>query len=1125
LHVAIKRGMQEMDVPCKIVKLAAPTGANMPEVAFDGVAAFPVVGIGASAGGLRALESFFRATSPAPGMAFVVVMHLAPDKPSLLAEILSRHTAMRVEVARDGQLVEKDKVYVLPPNAILTISEGILRLQATDAAHHQRSPIDVFFSALAHDRREYAVGIVLSGSGSDGVLGVKAIKTYGGITIAQAKDSSGPGFASMPESAIATGLVDFAIPTADMPARLSEIVLGFGQGYGQSMEEPPLKEEMAVTNERDAIYAILLSQTGHDFSGYKIRTFMRRVHRRMQIHLCVTLRDYVQLLRHNANEATLLFRDLLINVTSFFRDAEAFEVLGQTAIPHLFEGKTAADWVRVWAPGCSTGEEAISIAIMLREFMDTLPSPPRVTVFATDIDEAALAAARAARYPERLMGGVSPERLQRFFVAQPGAYVVAKAVRDLCVFSPHDVLRDPPFSRMDMISCRNLLIYFDGDAQRRVFPVFHYALRSGGFLFLGQSETIGRFTDLFTALNKTNCVYQSVGAVRPRSMPLSISGLSPGPFAVPTSDRTHSRSGSQLRDLIEARIALLTPPHVVVTGDGEILYSSARTGKYLELPPGVPTRQLVSMAHKDLRLELRSALRQALQTGQTAARENVGFETENHSIERVSLVVEPLLERERGPPEFLVVFKDSGPIAETEGSAAEGEASPDTTHAAAELRDTRLQLQTTIEEYETALEELRLANEQMMSLNEETQSTNEELESSKEELQSLNEEMQTVNQEILGKVEDLDRANRELRNVFINARIATVFLDRNLAIRSFTPPIEKLFNVIMTDIGRPLTDLVNQLDYQGLRDDLHKVLRTGVPLELSVRTKKDAPQYFLARLTPSYDSSQAIDGVVATFIDAPALDRAEGTIQTLYAERLEVVQAMAAGLAHEINQPLAAVSISLETLRRMLAMPPQDRADSVDTVLDRAFQQTLRAGRIISDLRTFIAQNEPNKTIFHLHDLIREVSDEFKADPRRDNLRVTLKLAVGDDRVLADMTQIDQVLVNLMQNAHEAMTVSSRCELTIRTAAVENSMIRIDVADTGAGIAEDMASKVFEPFHSTKKRGMGIGLPISRKIIEAHRGKIWLRPNPGGGAVFSFTVPLAEIDDRLGSSPAILGEP
>ncbi|RBP17520.1 two-component system CheB/CheR fusion protein [Roseiarcus fermentans] len=486
----------------------------MPDVTPSAAPVFPIVGIGASAGGLRALESFFHATAPAPGMAFVVVMHLAPDKPSLLAEILARHTAMTVEVARDGQAVEKDTVYVLPPKAVLTISGGILRLQETDVAHHQRSPIDVFFSSLAHDRRENAVGVVLSGSGSDGVLGVRAIKACLGVTIAQARDSSGPGFASMPDSAIASGLVDFAIPAVDIPGRLSEIFHGAGRSDGDASGERPLPEGGTANDERDAIYGLLRKATGHDFSDYKIGSFMRRVFRRMQIHQCATLPDYVALMRKDANEATLLFRDLLINVTSFFRDAEAFEALRQMAIPRLFEDKTAADWVRVWTPGCSTGEEAISIAIMLREFMDTLSAPPRVTIFATDVDEAALAAARAGRYPERLVQGVSPERLQRFFVAQPGAYVVAREVRDLCAFSTHNLLRDPPFSRMDMISCRNLLIYFGGEAQRQLFPVFHYALRPGGLLFLGQSETIGRFADLFRALNTAKYVYQALDAAR-----------------------------------------------------------------------------------------------------------------------------------------------------------------------------------------------------------------------------------------------------------------------------------------------------------------------------------------------------------------------------------------------------------------------------------------------------------------------------------------------------------------------------------------------------------------------------------------------------------------------------------
>ena len=494
---------------------------------------FPVVGIGASAGGLKALESFFRAMPPAPGIAFVIITHLAPDRPSLLTEILSRQAVLPVEVAQDGQAVEKDAVYVLPPNAILTIVHGVLRLHETDAAHHERTPINVFFSSLAQDCGEYAVGIVLSGSGSDGVLGVKAIKECGGVTFAQAKNAAGPGFAGMPDSAIASGLVDFVIPVDAMPAKLVEKSLkSFGQLKALGAEDPASAADQALIGGPQRHLRLLRDQAGLDFSGYKTGTFLRRVHRRMQVHQCDRLTDYVQFLRRDPDEATSLLRDLLINVTSFFRDSEAFEALRQTVIPRLFEGKGASDWVRVWAPGCSTGEEAISIAILMREHMDQLRSPPRVTIFATDIDEPALTTARAGHYPELMMEGVSPERLERFFTASPGVFTVAKSIRDLCVFSSHNILADPPFSRMDLISCRNLLIYFSGETQRQVFPIFHYALRPAGFLFLGKSETIGRFTDLFAPADKNHGLYQArdMGQLR---VPLMTGGAQRSAFSFP----------------------------------------------------------------------------------------------------------------------------------------------------------------------------------------------------------------------------------------------------------------------------------------------------------------------------------------------------------------------------------------------------------------------------------------------------------------------------------------------------------------------------------------------------------------------------------------------------------------
>ncbi len=849
-------------------------------------------------------SSFFKTIPANPGMAFVIITHLAPDRESFLTDILSRHTDLAVEVAHDSQEVEQNRVYVLPPNASLTIAERRLRLHQFDQGDraHERNPVDLFFASLAQDCGEYAVGVVLSGSGHDGVLGVKAIKEQGGLVLAQAGDPSGPGFADMPDSAIASGLVDFAIPVENMAAKLLENAGSFAALDAFAKNQPGDGEADA----RQAIYAILRSQTGHDFSGYKTRTFFRRVQRRMQIHHCDALIDYVALLRNQQEEATALFRDLLINVTSFFRDPEAFESLRIVAIPRLFEGRGAADTVRVWAPGCSTGEEVVSIAILLREYMDTLRAPPRVTIFATDIDEHALAVARAGRYPAALLENLSPERRQRFFTAQGDSFVVAKEVRDLCVFSPHSVLRDPPFSRMDLISCRNLLIYFGAEAQRQALPIFHYALRPGGFLFLGKSETIGRFSELFAAVDKKNCVYRALDAgSRPR-MPLFLNGLRPSPFAPREAASPAAASAGLLRQTAEARISdRYGPPHVIVNEEGDVVHYSARTSKFLEAPYGSPTRQLLVLARKELRLELRNALRAAIETRQPVTREAISFETGAQQTEHVSLTVEPLAERPESRGLFLVVFEEKARQASAPLSAARIAEADSEAQLKLELQEARERLQGTIEEYETALEELKASNEELVSLNEEMQSSNEELESTKEELQSLNEELQTLNHELGAKIEELDRANGDLTNLFASTNVATIFLDGNLVIRSFTPAVTQLFNVISTDRGRPLGDLAIKLDYPELQADISAVLASGEPLERRAhRNASDAP-YFLARLTPYHDSAGAIDGVVATFIDVTGLARSEERQRSLVSE-----------LNHRVKNMLTVVmAIAQQTLK------------------------------------------------------------------------------------------------------------------------------------------------------------------------------------------------------------------
>ncbi|WP_292529212.1 CheR family methyltransferase, partial [Mesorhizobium sp.] len=468
---------------------------------------FPIVGVGASAGGIPAMEGLFKGITGRPGMAFVIVTHLSPGRESLLHEVVGRYTQMPVVVVEDGTTVLSDHVYVMPQNVVLTIERGVLHLRPSNVLSRERKPIDIFFGALAEDQGEYAVGVILSGGDSDGTLGAKAIKEHGGLTVAQASDGYGPRNPDMPKSAISSGLIDIAAPAEEIGAKLEGFARSFDMLNGVAGDGEHEAAELGRL--RDEIYGILQGQSGHDFSGYKTKTFLRRIKRRMQIAQLNSIAAYVEWLKKDPREVMDLFRDLLINVTDFFRDPDAFKVLEDKVIPQLFEGKTASDAVRIWVPGCATGEEVFSIGMLLREHMETLSVVPRVQIFATDIDEPALTVARAARYPAALLQGVSPERKQRFFSSDGESYVLANEVRELCVFSPHSIVRDPPFSRMDMVSCRNLLIYFGSNIQNRVVPIFHYALKPGGYLFLGTSESVGQHDDLFATVDKKQRIFQA----------------------------------------------------------------------------------------------------------------------------------------------------------------------------------------------------------------------------------------------------------------------------------------------------------------------------------------------------------------------------------------------------------------------------------------------------------------------------------------------------------------------------------------------------------------------------------------------------------------------------------------
>ena len=859
---------------------------------------FPIVGVGASAGGVEALEYLFNAMPPDPGVAFVIITHVAPQRESLLPEILARDTRMPVLIAERDQEVHPNHVYVAPAGAVLDIRKGRLGVRA-GTEHRERTPIDTFFAALAEDQGEYAIGIVLSGAGSDGTLGIKAIKEHGGLTLAQAADHSGPRHASMPESAIASGLVDLAVPVETMPEQLAAYLRSF------DILDKEVDKEAGAETSRKAICEILLDHTGHDFSGYKTRTFYRRIERRMQILQIPSLPAYVDRLREDPGEVNTLFRDLLIGVTNFFRDTKAFEALQQLVMPRLFEGKGPSDTIRVWVPGCATGEEVYSLAILLREQAEQSRSRAKIQVFATDIDEAALAVARAGRYPDTLLQGVSKDRLERFFTSEGTSYVVNKSIRDVCVFSSHSVLRDPPFSRMDLISCRNLLIYLNSELQTHVIPILHYALKPNGFLFLGTSENVTQHGDLFSSIDKKSRIFQRRGddAAMPHVPALFRRPAVAGGGLAESKEPT----GRSVRQSMEARVLEhYSPAHVVVSREGDVINYSGGTGKYLEAPAGRPSRALMAVARKGLRQPLRSALQEAVESQRTAVRDNVELESAGKS-ERVRITVEPL----RGDGNeslYLVVFGDlrlraleERPARPRKGKARDGNLE----QLERELRETRERLQSMAEEYETAIEELKSSNEEMVSVNEELQSTNEELETSKEELQAVNEELQTVNHELTVKIDELDRANSDLKNLYESTDIATVFLDRELIVRSFTPAVTRIFNLIPGDRGRPLTDIFHHLDYAELPQDIQQIFGVRQPFERRVN-RRDGAAHYIVRALPYWTGSGKVEGAVLTFSDVTGLAQAEEQQRVLVAE-----------LNHRVKNMLTVIaSIATQTLKR-----------------------------------------------------------------------------------------------------------------------------------------------------------------------------------------------------------------
>jgi two-component system CheB/CheR fusion protein len=814
-----------------------------------------IVAIGASAGGVQALQAFFGGLSNRTGGAFVVVVHLDPDRRSDLAAILAARTRMPVVQVEGTQKLEANHVYVIPPDRRLQLLDHEITAVEFDEPRGHRSPIDLFFRSLA-DQLGDGCAVILSGAGADGSIGVRAVKESGGIILVQ--DPAEAEYASMPRAAIATGVADFVLPARELADRLKDLIRLKGSA--------PVRDIGNVDEELlRRILAHLRVRTGHDFSKYKQSTVLRRIARRMQVTRADELKDYYGYLRENADESQALLGDLLISVTMFFRDAEAFESLSKHVLAGLFTGREPNQPIRVWVCGCATGEEAYSIAIMLMEQTNGHEPRPPIQVFGSDLDSRALAAAREGRFPATIETDVSEERLRRFFTREGDHYRVRQEVRDVVLFAVHDLLKDPPFSHVDLISCRNVLIYLDRELQEQVCSTFHYALRPSGFLLLGSSETADHPSGLFRATDRTARLYQSTAQAgeQPRLLPRLL-----GPVRVRDQVALLARNLSPTAALGEAtlhRRALeqAAPPSILVDETHRVVHLSDSAGRFV-MPSGGPlTGDIVDLVRPELRFELRSSLHRVFEQNQATLSLPIPVRF-NGAAHRVHLLIKPARD-DRVPRTALVMFIEGEPV-ENDGRPAGLKTSDQTvTRLTEELELTQSRLRTVREESDAANEELRAANEELQSINEEYRSTAEELETSKEELQSINEELQTVNSELKLKLEAISRAHNDLRNLMATTDFGTLFLDASLRIKLFTERVTELFSITPADEGRPITDFAHQLDYAGLIKDARAVLSDLAPTRREVRSRAD--RWYDVRLRPYRTVDDRIDGVVITFVD------------------------------------------------------------------------------------------------------------------------------------------------------------------------------------------------------------------------------------------------------------------
>lgn len=828
-----------------------------------------IVGIGASAGGLEALQRFFDNVPGDSDLAYVVVQHLSPVHKSLMVDLLAKHTSMTVVQAADGMAVERNTVYLLPPAKHLSIEEGRLRLTAKDAGSGMSLPIDIFFTALAQDQGPLAMGVVLSGTGSDGTRGLLAIKSAGGYAAVQEPETAQ--FDGMPRSAIATGQVDTIQPPAKLPAILIE------HARRTLSRARPAHATRARDRNSDPlaqIVATIRSVTGVDFSHYKLATLLRRIERRMHGAGLESMDDYAALLRRNNAETVQLYKEMLIGVTRFFRDESAFSALNDKVVPALLTNRSHTDMVRVWVCGCATGEEAYSIAILFAEAQERLGRSFDVKIFATDIDQDSIEIASLGEYPRSIAEDVSQERLSRFFTSRGDKYVVARDIRRMVVFAVHNIMRDPPFTKIDLVSCRNLLIYMDAPLQRKVLSLFQYALRQSGFLFLGTSETLGELSAEFQALDSRNKLFQSLRAGSHRLSRLLVPTVAAPLARHGGGDTGHAQEeAAAIDEAIGALMKAYVPPCLLVNDQMNIMHVFGDASAILKVPAGEATLNALKLLPSSVSMVVGTALTRAFRSGDEFSLSNIPVK-DRGGLPAISLRVKPFVLRKTGRRFALVLLDPASPMLPMPDSDFDFNAD-----AAERIRGLEQELMSRGENLQATIEELETANEELQATNEELLASNEELQSTNEELQSVNEELYSVNAEYQAKVEELTEVTNDLDNLLRSTEIGTIFLDVGMVIRRFTPAAARFINIIPRDVGRSITHLSTNIDYPNFLKDIGTVFETHTPIERHVRVRDE--RWIQTRILPYLTDKNQVAGVVVTFVDVTEAKEAEHRLQTV----------------------------------------------------------------------------------------------------------------------------------------------------------------------------------------------------------------------------------------------------